>query len=221
MKKQSQKEIYWTFEKVKVGFNLFYKQNNRYPTAREIDKFEFLPSSRQIQRSFGGLENLRIKIGLNITNYSKGKHRSNVAGNILSQSRIIERDFYYFLLKHFDEILIHEQKPIHPTNLRADYFIYKKGRSKNNFNKGTLIDIFSSGDIYNYKSIIRHKRKKYEGLGYDIVFISVFPSNSKIIQKDIYEANKSFQTEHTILPTNIRTFEFEYFKENIKDIIKI
>ncbi|MES2971937.1 MAG: hypothetical protein V4702_06475 [Patescibacteria group bacterium] len=45
----------WTIEEIKAGFEAFVKDYGRYPTALEIDAYEFLPSSRSLQRSYGGL----------------------------------------------------------------------------------------------------------------------------------------------------------------------
>ena len=49
----------WTTERIKDGFERFRKENGRLPIASEIDSLEYLPSARQIQRKFGGLEKLR------------------------------------------------------------------------------------------------------------------------------------------------------------------
>ncbi len=63
----------WTVNKIRDGFEKFYELHSRYPTAHDIDDFHLLPSSRQIQRKFGGLTNLRKVIGLEIVNYGRGK----------------------------------------------------------------------------------------------------------------------------------------------------
>ena len=39
----------WTIEKIKNGFEKFYAENKKYPTADEINDFNSLPSSRQIE----------------------------------------------------------------------------------------------------------------------------------------------------------------------------
>lgn len=49
----------WTKQDILIGLKYFYELYNRYPTSREIDAFEYLPSSRSIQRQFGGLISLR------------------------------------------------------------------------------------------------------------------------------------------------------------------
>ena len=54
----------WSFEDLKSGFEQFYKVHKRYPTSRETDNFEFLPTSRSIQRRFGGLVETRKVLNL-------------------------------------------------------------------------------------------------------------------------------------------------------------
>ena len=51
--------IKWDLNKIRYGLEEFYKLNKRYPLALEIDRYPLLPSSRQVQRKFGGLKELR------------------------------------------------------------------------------------------------------------------------------------------------------------------
>jgi len=46
----------WTKNKIKDGFDKFYQEHGRYPTALEIDEYADLPSSRQIQRRLAGYQ---------------------------------------------------------------------------------------------------------------------------------------------------------------------
>src|SRR3990167_9427156 len=69
----------WTLENLRDGLLYFYELNGRYPTAPEIDNFDYLPSSRQIQRKFGGLEKLRTLLGHTEVSFSKGVYRSRIA----------------------------------------------------------------------------------------------------------------------------------------------
>ena len=50
--------ILHTLKSVKNGFEKYYSLNGRYPTALEIDRCEYLPSSRQIQRNWGGVKKI-------------------------------------------------------------------------------------------------------------------------------------------------------------------
>ena len=53
---------FWTVNR-KEGFERFVQENGRLPSAVEIDAIDYLPSSRLIQRKFGGLERLRGALG--------------------------------------------------------------------------------------------------------------------------------------------------------------
>ena len=54
------------------------------PTAPEVDRTNYLPSARQIQRHFGGLKALRELLGYDDTDFGSGTSRSNIAirGNL-------------------------------------------------------------------------------------------------------------------------------------------
>lgn len=69
----------WDIGKIKNGFERFLKENGRLPTAREIDKINYLPTSRTIQREHGGLEKLRISLGYFTSHFGKGENRSKIA----------------------------------------------------------------------------------------------------------------------------------------------
>lgn len=111
----------WTLEKIKKGFEKFYGIHKKYPTAFEVDDFNWLPSSRQIQRKFGGLPNLRKELNLSIENYSTGKERSFVASEINKRGKDYENIIFEILRKKFDEKFIHIEKPLLKENLVFGY----------------------------------------------------------------------------------------------------
>ena len=69
---------HWTLEKIREGFERFRVEHGRLPIAPEIDKLDYLPSSRQIQRKFGGLEKLRADLGYEDTHFGRGTYRSEI-----------------------------------------------------------------------------------------------------------------------------------------------
>lgn len=70
----------------------YYNEFGRYPTAHDIDLYPYLPSSRQIQRRFGGLPELRKQLGIQITDYTRGRTRSNKAAIIGKRGLNYEKD---------------------------------------------------------------------------------------------------------------------------------
>jgi hypothetical protein len=153
------KEITWTIEKIKEGFEKFYSIHNRYPTAYDVDDFENLPSSRQIQRSFGGLVNLRKLLNLKVKNYTKGNSRALTVKRINIRGRKYENIVYKLLLNHFDYKFIHIEKPIissseYDSKDRYDFYVYAK---PTNF----AIDVFVGNDDRGVINIFNIKEKKY------------------------------------------------------------
>lgn len=63
-KQRNGKQKGWTSEQLKIGFLKFYELHGHYPTSHEVDAFEFLPSSRSMQRRFGGLVEVRKALEL-------------------------------------------------------------------------------------------------------------------------------------------------------------
>lgn len=145
----------WTLEKVRFGFDKFYELYSRYPTAYDVDDFDFLPSSRQIQRRFGGLLNLRKELGLKIENYSRGEERSKIALRVNKEGKNCESTVFDLLKLSFDEKFIHIEKPISSDyKNRCDFYVFAKPE---NF----LIDVFSTNDVRNLVKIMNIKEKSY------------------------------------------------------------
>lgn len=199
----------WTLAKVRDGFEKFYKLYNRYPTAYDVDDFDFLPSSRQIQRKFGGLVNLRKELGLNIENYSEGETRSNKVASFNIRGRKYENTIFNLLKEKFDEKFIHIEKPTikdlsekeYNSKDRYDFYVYAK---PSNF----AVDVFGTEDERGVLKIINIKEKKYKkaDMSEDLYFVyfgnnvnknkidrwldykgSNFPSNWKILDSDDFK----------------------------------
>src|SRR3989344_7862545 len=98
----------WTLEKIKYGLDEFHKTNNRYPSALEVDEYPLLPSSRQIQRKYGGLTGLRKSLGFldEDLDYTKGKIRSDIAKIIGERGKNFEKEIYTLLVNKFGEIFV-------------------------------------------------------------------------------------------------------------------
>lgn len=189
----------WTKEQILAGVEYFFELYGRYPTAIEIDRFEYLPSSRSIQRSYGGLVSLRVElIPESHADFTKGSYRSNVAKMANHRAQKYEEEFYNFLSLHFDFIAIHEHKVIRPGGISSDYFVYFDE------NKGAVIDLFYAQDIRSLAGIIGIKLKRYILLPYEIYFILVGNPAITKEQIDILIARRKIA-----LPSHI-TIDTEY-----------
>ena len=168
----------WTIDKIEKGILEFFDRYHKYPTTLDFDKVDFLPSSRLIQRNFGGIVKLKEVLKINdVKNCSKGEYRSKIAKAIYNESVEYEQIFYKFLITKFPEISVHEHKILRPGHICCDFFIYTST------NKGFAIDIFYAKDTFSLTGVVNIKCKRYATLNFPIYFILV--GNNFIKQCDI------------------------------------
>jgi hypothetical protein len=170
----------WTVENLKDGLQYFFDQNKRYPTVKEVDVFEYLPTSRTIQRSFGGMVELRKILGLNTPlNHTSGETSANVAREADNRAKQYEEKLYFELITKIPEVRVHEHKIIRPGNTAADFFIYRTDTD------GIVIDLFYAMDMHSLAGIINIKMKKYLDVKHPVYFVLV--GNFQISQYEIDE----------------------------------
>ena len=202
-------EIKWTIEEIKRGFEAFLEAHRRYPTALDIDQYELLPSSRQIQRRFGGLIQLRTILGLpqDFLDFTRGNIRSTVSKKISARGIDVEKLIYDLLISRFGEICVHEQKPFgyYKNKSRLDFLVYCK-----NFKFG--VDVFFANDVHSLGGCINIKEKSYKNIDFDLIFLS---ANNDIAQTtiDIFIEHKS-----NILDPYIKILNLENFQNFINKI---
>jgi len=193
----------WNYEKIKAGFIRYYNENGHYPSALEIDHCPYLLTSRTIQRKWGGLEAIRQKMGLEITNYTKGEIRSTKSVFIGKRGYLEENKLEVILQRYFGEVFVHSQKRI--GQVRADFFIYTP---KSNF----AIDIFCFEDKNCFLSDLNIKLKTYNGYPFSVIYL---PINHKYSTDDIL---KWVNNKKNKLPTNQKVMSYEEFLKYIKTI---
>ncbi len=195
----------WNDMELMAGLGYFLKLHGHYPSAHEIDNFEYLPSSRSIQRSYGGLQKLRERLlPGQISNYTKGDHRSGIAKRTYSNGRSLEAIFYEYLVSQFKEIAIHEHKLIRPGNVSCDFYIYTAET------KGIIIDVFYAASITNLVNIINIKLKRYTLVAEKTYLILM--GNDNITQGMIDE---KCSRRHIPLPTHGLVVTDLYFRESV------
>jgi len=208
---QNGRQEKWTLEQIQAGLEHFRDSNGRYPSSREIDHFEYLPSARSIQRSLGGLESIRTELGFDpsLTNLTKGSIRSAKVKEIINNSIEHEKSFYEYLVSQVPEIRVHEQKILRPLNKRCDFFIYTTDTS------GFAVDIFYTKDLFNFSRNVHIKLKNYRDVTCQVYLVVV--GNTEIDQKqlDTLIANKK-----TSCPKHLRVLTEKHFKSNLNFFIK-
>lgn len=186
----------WNLNNIKYGLEDFYKLNKRYPSALEIDKHPLLPSSRQVQRKFGGLKELRRLLGLpdEDLDYTKGQKRSIMAKIIGERGKNFEKEVNDLLVKRFGEIFVHQQKPFNNYKNRVDFFIYAQDHKFG-------VDVFYPKDLHSFVCCVNIKEKTYIGLDFNMIFLSINPEiNQSLINK--FVSRRKNNTPHNVMDLN-------------------
>jgi len=145
----------WTIELLNESFVRFIEEHGREPSALEIDSCDYLPSSRQIQRLYGGLPQLREKLGFQNTHFGQGKHRSKIAHEGNTKSRLSEENLKKLLCEKFHEPFVHVEKLIDKEKkVRVDFYVFNP---EENF----AVDIFVTETFHSLVTHTNHKLNKY------------------------------------------------------------
>jgi len=193
----------WTKEQILAGLQHYYKIHGHYPTARDIDVFEYLPSSRSIQRQHGGLVALRQElIPDSDSDYTRGPARSARAKESWDRAVKYEEEFYSFLVNNFDPVAVHEHKVMRPGNINCDYYIYLDEDS------GIVIDLFFAKDLFSLANVVNIKLKNYRDLPYETIFVLV--GNDQVTIQKIQEM---LARKITPLPSHITVDTEANFKK--------
>lgn len=156
----------WTAEKIREGFEKFYQKKGRYPTVTEIDQTRYLPSSRQIQRKFGGLKNFRKSSGYAINDFGSGKARSEIAGKSGKTGRAGERIVEKILVDHFGEEFVHVEKVWGQTKQRLDFYVYNP---KTSFG----VEVITAADKSSFTINLNIKIRRYLDPDYPLFFVII------------------------------------------------
>ncbi|OGI71634.1 hypothetical protein A3B84_00055 [Candidatus Nomurabacteria bacterium RIFCSPHIGHO2_02_FULL_35_13] len=175
----NKKKNFWEIDKIKEGFKKFFNENNRYPTATEIDECSYLPASRTLQRRFNGVVGLRQALKLDITDFTKGKVRSEKAKNVNKRAYTLEKNIYDFLNKKFGVEFVHREyffSDDHRT--RTDFFVYHKHGQFS-------VDVFYPSNKHNFIGCLNSKMRTYRSdvmMQYPVIFLQM---NENLKREDI------------------------------------
>jgi hypothetical protein len=201
----------WTIENIRDGFEYFYELNGRYPASEETDRFEYLPSRKSIERSFGGMVNIRKTLNLSgAKDFTRGKTRSKKAREAFLRSQNYEEKFYKYLSSKIAEVRIHEHKIMRPGDTACDFFVYTCST------RGIFIDLFYAQDMHSLRGVVAIKTKKCLNVTHPVYFVLV--ENDKINQKQLDELNSN---RKTLLPKHILVVTEDFFIKNVLEILKL
>jgi len=204
--KNTAKQKRWTIEDLKDGLKRYYELNKRYPTAREVDESEFLPSSRSIQRRFGGLIEIRKTVGLNSSvDFRKGKYSSDRAKKINERASRVEKQVHGYLVNLFGTEFVHREYFFtDDKRTRTDFFIYCK-------NGNFSVDVFFAQNRHNFIGCLNSKMRTYsniEMLQYPVIFLHM---NSEISSEEILSILKNKKNKLLKYQAVMTFGEFEAF----------
>ena len=147
----------WTLEELKDGLDHFYKEYGRYPTTPEIDNYQYLPSSKTVERRFGGALGLRKELNIDGQHdFRTGKYSSLRAKLINKRAHEIEHDIYELLTRQFGKEFVHREYFFtDDKRTRADFFVYDRG-------SGFCVDVFYPSNRRNLIGCLNSKLKKYD-----------------------------------------------------------
>jgi len=204
---------YWTRQRLKDMFGRYFKENGHFPSGWEIDNCPYLPASRSIQRTFGGLVQFRKSIGLEITDYSSGESRALVASDRNAQARLSENNAHNEIVNIFGKVCVHREEPSYGVNGRYfwDIYIYAKP-----LNIG--IDVFMPKDKGSLSGCINIKLRKFQkvecrSIKDNFYFINL---NPKFSQEYL---NNLIKNKKVNLPKNLSVMDYQSFIKKITDDI--
>jgi hypothetical protein len=175
------KKAFWTIEKIKEGFERFRNEHGRLPLAPEIDQLIYLPSSRNIQKRFGGLAKLRSQLGYEHSHFGRGIFRSKIATRVNSRGRNVELTLEKILRDKFGEVFVHTEKIFDASKNRVDFYVYSPD---GNFG----IDVFYTETMRYLQSNINIKMNKYHKFPLRLFLVV---ANETFKQKDLEQYAKS------------------------------
>ena len=207
------KQVKWTIEKIKAGFEKFYAENKRYPTSAEIDAYHALPSSRQIQRRFGGLPAIRTHLKLKgPEDFTKGTYSSDRARTIAKRAHKVENEVYEYLISIFGKPFVHREFFFSDDKrCRTDFYIYYKD---GNF----LVDVFYPKDKSSFINCLNNKMRVYGNSAtfeHPIIFLMMNENIGEETIRKILENKKNKVLKHQ------RVMTYGQFKEYCKGRVRV
>ncbi|MBH1980849.1 hypothetical protein I8H89_05015 [Candidatus Saccharibacteria bacterium] len=146
----------WDLAKIKSGIDEFVAIHGVMPTSADFTNANKLPSARNVQRMFGGLEQLRKQLGYKEQNFTKGGLRQVIAHESNLRGLGAEDAFEPLLIEKFGEPYVHVQKRYYKgSKNRYDFFVYAKNRVFG-------IDIFTTSRLEYISNNVRHKVLRYK-----------------------------------------------------------
>ncbi len=184
----------WTVDLIKAGFDRFIAEHGRLPTALEVDRATDLPSSRQLQRSFGGLPKIRESLGYEDRHFGKGTFRASISRRVGSRGKGEEFALAAWLVEKFGEVFVHVEKPFGSSKERLDFFVYSP---EGDFG----IDVFATDSRHSLIVNLNSKLRKYGEIKHPLYLVAVSAEDQESLDQ-ISAAKKNMLPENFFLVTS-------------------
>jgi len=170
------------------------------PTAPEVNESDYLPTSRYIQKRFGGLVNLRKRLGYRDTHLGAGKNRSRIAKQSYRRGRDAELELETELSAYFGKPFVHVERPIGKRRIRLDFYVFAPG---GNFG----VDVFTASSFKNLITHVNIKLPRYEGFREDLYLVPIGDFHQAQLDNYIKRRKKAFDK-------NIHLMTLESFRNS-------
>jgi hypothetical protein len=196
----------WTLAELKEGLEKFYLEYGKYPTSEQVDNFPYLPSSRSIQRSHGGLIALREELALSpLHDFTRGEYSSKRARDINKRGHKYEAIVFDFLKNKFGVQFVHREFFVtDDSRSRIDFYIYYKG--------GVFaIDVFYPSTRHSLVGCLNAKMHTYTTESMKDVQIIFLQMNTDIDSETLQKIaknkkNKLSKNQHLMTFTDLERF---------------
>lgn len=156
---QEQREL-----QLKECFEKFFKENNHYPTIQEIARCDYFPTTRKIQRRYGGVKVFRAKYNLGQIDFTKGEYRSRIVKDFNVKGHIEENKIFDLLVQRYGREKVHREYLITDDRRhRADFYVFAK--------KHFVVECFYPKDFHSFSGCLFMKIKKYTQAEYKVPVI--------------------------------------------------
>lgn len=200
--------VSWTLENVLEGFKHFHKLHGRWPIHQDLLNCDYLPTTKTLQRKFGGIVEIRKALGIDNPHFNSGKTRSDRSHILWERSFHSEEEIYLKLVALFHEPFVHNQGRIQleeGKSGRADFIVYyQKGKF--------LVDVFFPDSEYiRFMNNCVQKSRTYQNIN-NLIFCVV--SNPKITALDIEKYTSHVKN---VINKNIRFLTEQNFLQVISE----
>lgn len=168
--------VSWSLDNVLEGFKHFYQEHGRWPLGNDLMSCPYLPNTKTIERKFGGIVEVRKKLGIDQPHFNAGSRRSKKASELWTRGFVLEEEIYEKLLHRFHEPFVHNQGRMdlgQGSVGRADFIVYHTGGK-------FFVDVFFPDDAQNrFASNVVAKVRTYQNICYPIFLVVGNPTISQ------------------------------------------